>query len=79
MVTCQPGYKKVVKEKKATKSQKYHSFITPMMAGTTKTKIGSGYAAVKTGYKGGIFMQFSLYYYLIQPSNTKCDQQLKKK
>lgn len=65
MVTCQPGYKKVVKEEKVTKSQRYHSYITPMMAGTVKTKIGSGYAAVKTAYKGGNF------HYLLPSAATK--------
>lgn len=53
VVNCQPGYKKIVKDKKATKSQRYHSFITPMMAGSVKTKAGSSYTAIKAGYKGG--------------------------
>lgn len=54
LVSCQPGYKKILKEKRATKSQRYHSYITPMMAGTVKTKAGSAYGAVKSGFKGNM-------------------------
>lgn len=56
VVSCQPGYKKVLKGKKTSKSQKYHAFITPMMSGITKTKSSNVYSAVKSvksGYKGG--------------------------
>ncbi|KAJ8974052.1 hypothetical protein NQ317_002298, partial [Molorchus minor] len=53
VVECNPGYKKV--ERKVSKSEKYHSHVSAMLSGQTKTKsqYKGGYFGYKTNTKNG--------------------------